>query len=60
MSPPEIEAAVHQQLDAPADHDQARSDRQQQYSKLENMERRLGDVDGGWRALEIASTRSKR
>lgn len=53
MSPPEIDAAVHQQLGALdakmdrvlADQDQARTDRKQQYSKLENLERRLDDVD---------------
>jgi len=28
-----------------ADQDQARTDRKQQYSKLENLERRLDDVD---------------
>lgn len=62
MSPPEIDAAVHQQLGALdakmdrvlADQDQARSDRKQQYSKSENMERRLDDVD---RKLEGLSTR---
>ena len=48
MAPPEIDAAVHQQLGALdakmdrvlADQDQARADRKQQYSKLENLERR--------------------
>lgn len=62
MSPPEIDAAVHQQLGALdakvdrvlADQDQARYDRKQQYSKSENMERRLDDVD---RKLEGLSNR---
>mgnify|MGYP001564892801 CR=1 FL=1 len=53
MSPPEIDAAVHQQLGALdakmdrvlADQDQARSDRKQQYSKAENLERRMDDID---------------
>jgi tetrahydromethanopterin S-methyltransferase subunit G len=62
MSPPEIDAAVHQQLGALdakmdrvlADQDQARSDRKQQYSKSENLERRLDDVD---RKLETVNTR---
>jgi len=47
MSPPEIDADVHQQLGArdakmdrvAAGQDQARSDRKQQYSKSESMER---------------------
>jgi tetrahydromethanopterin S-methyltransferase subunit G len=62
MSPPEIDAAVHQQLGALdakmdrvlADQDQARADRKQQYSKAENLERRLDDVD---RKLETVNTR---
>ncbi len=53
MSPPEIDAAVHQQLgslDAKvdrilADQDQARVDRKQQYQKSEAMDRRIDDVD---------------
>lgn len=53
MTPPEIDAAVHQQLGALdakmdrvlADQEQARQDRKQQYSKAENLERRMDDLD---------------
>ncbi|WP_242220103.1 DUF1515 family protein [Shinella zoogloeoides] len=67
MSPPEIDAAVHQQLGALdakmdrvlADQDQARADRKQQYSKLENLERRLDDVDRKSEALKSQLTQVK-
>ncbi len=53
MSPPEIDAALHQQLGSSsldakvdrilADQDQARADRKQQYQKSEAMDRRIDD-----------------
>lgn len=53
MAPPEFDAGVHEKLGALganvnriiADQELARSDRKQQYSKLEDMVRRLDDVD---------------
>lgn len=61
MSPPEIDAAVHQQLGALdakmdrvlADQDQARADRKQQYSKAENLERRMDDLDRKFEGVAV-------
>lgn len=67
MSPPEIDAAVHQQLGALdakmdrvlADQDQARADRKQQYSKSENLERRMDDLDRKFEGVATQLTQVK-
>ena len=62
MTPADYDPTVHQQLGALdakvdrilSDQDQARQDRKQQYSKSENLERGLDDVN---RKLETVNSR---